>query len=122
MICILCDLSYVVNIPVNTIVLINVRMNPIALGTEIRIGNALDFGDFAMLQCVAACCSVFKCGAVCGNDQCTNESNCVYNQDTRQQNYVAARSPGDGTRIGLLRFILHYDFYITIYSTCRIPH
>ena len=54
-------------------------------------------------------------------DQSTNESNCVYNQDTRHQNYVAARSPRDDTRIGLLRFILRYDFNITI-STLRFLH
>jgi len=38
------------------------------LRTEFRIGNASDFGDIAMLQRVAACCSVFKCGAVCDSE------------------------------------------------------
>jgi len=38
------------------------------LETEIGNGNASDFGDFALLQCVAACCSVFKCGSVCGSE------------------------------------------------------
>ena len=51
---------------------VSIQPNPAKMGlekvfeTEIGNGNVSDFGDFAMLQCVAACCSVFKCNSVCG--------------------------------------------------------